>query len=398
MAKNIFIAATDKDVGKSTVSFALINQLLEGNYNVGFMKPIGQRWRESKWGKIEEDVILIKEIFKLKDDPNYMNPVVVNRGFTTNYLNKTIKPNLSKKILNSYQYIQKNKDFVIIEGTGHAGVGSVIDHSNADVASLLDSKVVLMAKGGIGSTIDKLELNRLFFERKGIDVIGVIINKVLRNKIDKVKKSIKKYCKKNRLRLFGIIPYSPILGNPTLGTIIEELKPVIYQETNERNLVLNDYLVVASHLKEAINIIEKRSGNLLLVIPSERLEISYAIPSFSKLKSFKNTRIFTILFSGLEKPDDNVLSILKNQNINVLWKKGDTFSVISALSGISIKTRPFDNFKIDEINKIVKNNVNTKKLFKFARKANIIYGKIGRLKRICYIIINKIKKFFKKKF
>src|SRR6056297_2581627 len=270
MAKNIFIAATGKDVGKSTISFGMISYMLNNGYKVGFMKPLGQRWKNSKWGKVEEDVILIKEIFGLEEDPNDMNPIVIEKGYTENYLSKTIKPNLGKQILRGYNNIEKNNDYVIIEGTGHAGVGSVLDHSNAKVASILDSKVILLAKGGIGSTIDELELNRKFFERRGVEVIGVIINQVIESKIERVKKSIKKYCRDKGLKLFGVIPYSTILGHPTLGTIIEELKPEVIYDTEERNIVVDNYLVGASNLKEAVKFLSQKKGNNLLVLPSER--------------------------------------------------------------------------------------------------------------------------------
>ncbi len=53
------------------------------------------------------------------------------------------------------------------EGTGHPGVGSVVDMSNAQVAQLLGAPVVMIVEGGIGSTIDLLNMNlALFRERR----------------------------------------------------------------------------------------------------------------------------------------------------------------------------------------------------------------------------------------
>ena len=102
MTKNIYFAATSKDAGKSTLSFALLEKLTQMNQKVGFMKPVGQRWLESKWGKVEEDVILMKEIFDFQEFPSDMNPIVVKRGFTEDYLSKVIKPDLSTKIIEGY--------------------------------------------------------------------------------------------------------------------------------------------------------------------------------------------------------------------------------------------------------------------------------------------------------
>ncbi len=62
------------------------------------------------------------------------------------------------------------KDFVIIEGTGHAGVGSVFDLSNAAVAKVLKSKVIIVSRAGIGRPIDEIAMNLALFEKYGVEV------------------------------------------------------------------------------------------------------------------------------------------------------------------------------------------------------------------------------------
>jgi len=76
----------------------------------------------------------------------------------------------------------------LIEGTGHAGVGSVFDLSNARVAKLLDAKVILVCPGGIGRPIDEIALNQALFDREGVEIIGAILNKVEPDKIPQVVK------------------------------------------------------------------------------------------------------------------------------------------------------------------------------------------------------------------
>lgn len=363
MARNLYIAATGKDVGKSTISLAMINKLQGMNKKVGFMKPVGQRWLPSDWGDVEEDVILMKQVFDLPENPADMNPVVVRRGFTQEYLSKLIKPDLGAQILAGYKRVAADKDYVIIEGTGHGGVGSVIDKSNADVAKLLQAKVVLLTKGGIGSAIDRLELNRVFFENRGVQVIGVIINKVIPSKYDKVKRNIEHYCKSKKLKLFGVIPFSPILSNPTLGQVIEELCPEVISDTDERKQVLDSFVVGASNLDEFVEIIAEKKGNILLIFPSARKDLIFALPNLKKIMDMSNKRIFAILFSGMQKPSDLIMKLALDDKINLLWKKGDTYSVISSLSKISIKTRASNTFKIDEIKNIVSSQIEYKNIF-----------------------------------
>jgi hypothetical protein len=379
MTKNIFIAATGKDVGKSTISFALIDALQKHGKRVGFMKPVGQRWLPTKWGEVEEDVILMKDYFGFSEEPLDMNPVVIKRGFTEEYLNKVLKPDLDSQIIHGYQQVARDKDYVVIEGTGHAGVGAVLDKSNADVARLLHAKVVLLVKGGIGSAIDRLELNRVFFEQQGVQVIGVIANKVIPAKYDKVKHALQHYCKAKKLKLYGVIPYSSILSNPTLGQVMEELKPTVLYDTNEHDVVIDNFTVGASSLDEFIEFVKEKDGNMLLVFPTSRTDITFAIPNLKKCMDMTNKRTLTILFSGRNKPSDAAIEILKDEHVTLLWKKGDTYSLISELSSISIKTRPKDNFKIDEIKRMVMKNIQYKQLLSRLTVSQVRAGRMQTL-------------------
>lgn len=396
MAHNLFIAATDKDVGKSTLSFAVIHRLLEMEKKVGFMKPVGQRWLPTEWGEVEEDVILMKQAFNLSEHPALMNPVVIKKGFTEDYIFKTIKPDLSTKILDCYDRVAFDKDYVIIEGTGHAGVGSVIDHSNAAVAALLDAKVILIAKGGIGNTIDRLELNRVFFESRGVHVIGVIINKVIDRKYDEVKDAIQRYCDEKKLKLFGVIRYSSVLDNPTLGTVIEELEPEVIQETGERNVVIDNYMIGASYLGEIVDYMKQKTGNLLFLFPSRRVDLIFGIPTMMRLKNFESTRIFSVLLTGQTRPDDLSCETLRGENINVLYKEGDTFSIISKLSTISIKTRPTDSYKIDVIKRMVTKEIDFKRVLSMLMPAQVPDTPVTKLRRWIRWLINRIRRFFSK--
>ena len=48
------------------------------------------------------------------------------------------------------------RDILVIEGTGHAGVGAVIGLSNAVVAQMLGAPAVIVSEGGVGRPIDDL--------------------------------------------------------------------------------------------------------------------------------------------------------------------------------------------------------------------------------------------------
>ena len=220
--KKVFIAATKQNDGKTTVSLGLIRNFQERFKKVAFIKPIGQRYLEEEGLKIDEDSILIEKVCGIKCGLKDMSPIAVEKGFTEKYIAKPDKQSITKQIRESFKKVSKGQDLVIVEGTGHAGVGSVFDHSNATVAKLLDAKVIIISSGGVGRPIDEVVLNKALFEKEGVKVLGVIVNKVLPEKYDKISSLVRKGLERKGINVLGVLPYNPMLSQPTIGQIVEE--------------------------------------------------------------------------------------------------------------------------------------------------------------------------------
>src|SRR5438309_1263129 len=79
--------------------------------------------------------------------------------------------------------------------------------------------------------IDEVSLNRALFEKEGVEIIGVIINKVVGTKLEYVSDFARRGFKRKGLELLGVIPHQRILCSPTLDSIREELQAEILSET-----------------------------------------------------------------------------------------------------------------------------------------------------------------------
>src|SRR6516165_3864411 len=220
----VFIAATRQNDGKTTVSLGLIAALQEHFPRIGYIKPVGQRFVEIEEQKIDEDTVLMDAVFRMNCPLVDMSPIAVEPDFTRKYLQASNNEALVKRIQKAFDRVAWEKDFVLCEGSGHAGVGSVFDLSNAQVAKILGCKVIIVSQGGIGRPIDEVSLNQTLFEREGVEIIGVIINKVLRAKLDYVTEFARRGFKRKGLELLGVIPHEHILSSPTVDLIREELQ------------------------------------------------------------------------------------------------------------------------------------------------------------------------------
>src|SRR5213596_2771463 len=219
----IFIAATRQNDGKTTTSLGLIAALQQKYPRVGYIKPVGQRFVEIEEQKIDEDTVLMDSVYRLNCPLLDMSPIAVEPDFTRKYLQSSNREALVKRIEKAFDRVAWEKDFVLCEGSGHAGVGSVFDLSNAQVASILKAKVVIVSRGGIGKPIDEVALNLALFEKENVEVIGVILNKVIVDKVDYVTEFVRRGLKRKGLDLLGVIPHQSMLSNPSVEMIREEL-------------------------------------------------------------------------------------------------------------------------------------------------------------------------------
>src|SRR5688500_16630589 len=140
----VFIAATRQNDGKTTTSLGLLAALQKIFPRIGYIKPVGQRFVEIEEQKIDEDTVLMDRVYRLNCPLVDMSPIAVEPDFTRKYLQQSNNDALVRKIQKAFDRVAWEKDFVLCEGSGHAGVGSVFDLSNAQVAALLNAKVIIV--------------------------------------------------------------------------------------------------------------------------------------------------------------------------------------------------------------------------------------------------------------
>jgi len=353
VTKKIFVAATMQNDGKTTVSMGLVMALKKRFKNVGFIKPIGQRYIIKDGHKVDEDSVLIEDICKIRCHLNDMSPIAIEKGFTEWYIIQGKKEALEKRIIESFDRISQKADAVVIEGTGHAGVGSCFDLSNAAVAKLLGAPVILVASGGIGRPIDEVMLNTALFEKEDVKFKGVIINKVMERKYEKIERILRLAFKKRNINLFGIMPYKKFLANPTVGEILERTKGRLLCGENLTNNVAEKILVGAMEPHEALHYVEDGS---LIITPGDREDIILAAAGLH-LSHDADKYVSGIVLSGGLMPHNEVLELVKKVDIPVILTQGDTYSVASMIHDMIIKIKPNDKMKIETAIKLVEEYV-----------------------------------------
>ena len=353
--RRIFIAATRMNDGKTTVSLALFSALRARSSKVGFIKPVGQRFVEVAGQNIDEDTVLLDTIFDVKVPIEAMSPISIHHTFTREFVDNPDEyhAGLIDKMCRAFDRAAYEKDYIIIEGTGHAGVGSVFDLSNADVAKRLDAKVIIVARGGIGRPVDEIALNKALFEKAGVEVIGAIINKVEPDKLDMINEYAGKALARKDVPLLGCIPLEQTLTAPNLKQIVQEvgghwlnhcpiggterIKKVIIGAMAAKGLV--DYL----------------QPGILIITPGDREDIILSAIAAEGIAG--EPVVSGIILTRDLLPHPKLMDMIAKTRIPVVICSEESYHVASKINNMTIKTQPTDKDKIPIIQNLITKNI-----------------------------------------
>lgn len=337
----LFIAATEQNTGKTTTALGLYQALKSRYGRIGFIKPVGQRFVEVEGHRVDEDSLLIRDTYNTQVPIEAMSPIAVEPDFTRRYINGANHETLVRRIRNAFDRSCWEKDFTLIEGTGHAGVGSVFDLSNARIANILHAKVILVTPGGIGRPIDEAALNKALFDQAGVEVIGVVMNKVIPSKIDEIAEVARKGFHRLGLELLGMIPRVEMLSVPTLEQVREVLRGELLYGGQQISRHAGRVVIGAMSAAHAE---EQFTPETLLIIPGDRENIlSMALQSADRLGG-------VVLSDGLYPPVE-VMHLMEKASLPVILAKGDCYQIASRVHSMTVKTLPSDQIKITRIQK-----------------------------------------------
>jgi BioD-like phosphotransacetylase family protein len=354
--KPLYISATGQDSGKTAVICGLIQHLRKQGHNPGYFKPVGQRYVQYEGHNIDEDAVLVHQAFGFEDHPSDMSPIAVEEGFTAKFIQNPDVSALEEKIINSFNKIKQKHSMIIVEGTGHAGVGSCFGLSNARVAQMLGANVVIVSSGGIGRPIDEVSISLALFKQYNINVIGVILNKIYSHKYEKIRTIAPKGFELIDTKLIGIIPYDSSLSFFSVGQVAEEFDYDVLCSRESLSNRIGHMVVAAMEPQNVLHYIDK---NTLIITPGDRIDNILLTLALSESADFhdKLCSCGLILTGGL-KPDSTILSLLLKSTIPVLLTDEDTFTVTAKMKDLHFKIRSDDTDKIVRTYELLRDNVN----------------------------------------
>ncbi len=352
--RSIYIAATGQHVGKTTMALGLLTALGERGVRAHYFKPVGQHFLEQEGRRADSDAWLCREVTGTDFEAEVLSPVIVPAGFVADYLEKPDPTALKERICESAARLLDDADTLVVEGTGHAGVGSCLDLSNAVVARMLDAVAVMIVPGGIGRSLDEVALSMAVFQREGVPLAGVVANKVFADKFEKVTTALRLGLERFGTRLLGCVPYEPTLSYPSVEQIRDELEArVLFGEDALGNAV--EHTIIAAMTPP--NVLRYIEPGSLVITPGDRVDNILLAISADRMYGGGHRQIVGLVLTGGFIPHVAVMPLLKSSGLPVLVCQEDTYSVTARISQRVFKINPGDTEKIAAAQRFVREYV-----------------------------------------
>jgi len=378
--RQLYLAATGQNRGKTTASLGLLDGFLRRGLRAGFMKPVGQRTVIDEGVPADEDAVLMRTIFGLPEPYSVLSPVHIPRGFTKSYIAGEVVEDLPARIARAHAAFADH-DALLIEGTGHAGVGAVIGLSNAAVAASMGAPAIIVSEGGVGRPIDEIVLNAALFAKHGVQVAGAIVNKVDVKAQPGIQKILERGLAPYGIPLLGILPVRPILSNPTLEMILEGVHGETVHPGPDLERVIDG---VAIGAMEPGHMLERVGPKTLVIVPGDREDVILTLTTAHLMGAPRSATAeeltrptlglddrhagaaIGLVLTGGYRPRKAVLEAIRRADLFATLVPDDTYTVASAVHDLLVKTHAADHEKVEMIKELVESNLDIDRILAVA--------------------------------
>jgi len=349
---SILISSSEKYSGKSAVCIGLGTILKKKGYTVGYMKPIGNLLVDINGVLADEDAEEMRKVFDLKDSIKNITPILLTENLTHDAL-VGIEKELGKTLNDAYLNVSEGKDLVLIEGAGDIGGGAMYNLSDPEVASILNTKIILITRYDSVFAVD-----RILCDFKTIDdpdmIAGVILNEVSDSEYEKVTELVVPFLEKKGITVFGVIPQDATLRSVMISDIVDDLHGEVLAGADHLDNLVEHYFVGAMEVNSAIKYF-RRAPNSAVITGGDRSDIQLAAIE---------AKVRCLVLTGNLRPSEAVLGSAEQADIPVILVRGDTMSTIERVERLIGRARIKQDMKLNRIVELIENNVDVESLTK----------------------------------
>lgn len=335
----IYVGATSSYSGKNMIAMGLGLKLQKEGYSVGYMKPVGALPQEKNGVLGDADAFFVQDILGLHGDPALVTPVVVDQDFKMKAFTGRCE-NLIPRIESAYAELSKDKDVMIVAGSGSMYSGK---YCNVDGIS------VIKTLGIKGLVIDRYvkELNYDYLmamkEVLGDQLVGVLLNDIPASFKDELDTLLHPFLESNGIKVLGKIPSDPLMGAIKVADLADRLGGKVITAQDKSDRVVENFLIGTMQVENFMTHFRK-SRKSAIIVGGDRSDV--------QLVALEG-QCQCLVLTGNLYPNDIIMTRAEVLEVPIVVVRDDTFTVAKKMEAILSRHKLRDVIKIQHGSQLV---------------------------------------------
>ena len=348
--KTVFITSTHDYCGKTLVALGLGKRFQADGLKVGYMKSLGRYPVRVNNTVIDSDAALMREVLELDDPLELISPAIMTQDIIAQaYDGADLQ--FGEKILQAHEEISKDKDVVIVGGSGSFSEGSLLGISARELAPRLNASLIVVSNCEREAFVDEILLIKDIVKER---IAGVVINQVEFPRLDYIQRRVAPFLTKNGLKLLGVLLNDPILMSVTIRELSEILGGKVLCCEHRLDDFVERFSVGAMNVEGALKYFRK-VRNKAVITGGDRPDIQLAA---------LETDTRCLILTGNLYPNDIIIARAEEQDVPIILVQRDTLAIVEQVEDIMTKLRIRDSRKIDRAIQLIDEELNFPLLYK----------------------------------
>lgn len=323
----LYVTSLEKSAGKTAICAGLGRHLLNSGKKVGFFKP-------TVADTIDGDASFLKDILALEESESLLCPVISDG-----------------KIKEAYDKISRGKDVVIIEGTWRQKPGGKPVEASYEIVKALDARVIIVEGYSKESPEEKLVSTCRDF---GEYLLGVVLNKVPRKRLEHVRGEMLNLFSKAGLGVLGVLPEDRVLSVPTVGELAGHIQGEILNCAEQSVELVENFMLGAMTVDTGPEYYV-RKANKAVIVRGERPDMQMAA---------LETSTKCLVLAGNIAPIPNVLRRAEEKRVPIILARDNSGVIVNKIEDALDKTKFNEGKKLPRLMAIMEQYFDFRAVYK----------------------------------
>ena len=328
--RSYFVAATQPNVGLTSVSLGLLRALQRRGLKVAFVKPVTKRTPDT-----EPSVLFARNICKVAS-----TPAPLPMSLVTQYVTSGKTDELLEDIVSLAMTATEGADVLVVEGMQADPSRAFIARLSGDIARSLQADVVLVASGADAEGIAQTNYMIAQVRQAGRSVVGVIFNRAAAD-FDQAAVA----AQLDGVPIWGVIENNPALLAPRTIDVARHLGAEVMIEGQISTRRVLDTVLAA---RSATEVIARLKPGALVISAGDRDDIILAT-ALAESNGIELAGLVLTHNSFISPRIERFGSRAFHSGLPVLRTDGDSFETAARISRLPLAVPQDDLSRMDTV-------------------------------------------------